>query len=185
MSAPTPSEPEAVQDALQLLDYHFFGTGSNNEEHTRAAVLRENVIRLIIFDMHLAIEELLRSRVFDALGPRSALGREQTIAYVKDLTSRQVLDLAVELGVIDAPRYERLRELNGLRNKAAHHWDLNRRVRRGDADARDRPLAWDGRPLTPDALRNEFLPTYREIYASMLSAWTEAHHDELDQPAGR
>src|SRR5258708_25341388 len=108
MSAPTPSEPEAVQDALQLLDYHFFGTGSNNEEHTRAAVLRENVIRLILFDMHLAIEELVRSRVFDALGPRSALGREQTIAYVKDLTSPQVLHLPAALGTVDAPRYDRL-----------------------------------------------------------------------------
>src|SRR5258708_20065461 len=114
MSAPTPSEPEAVQDALQLLDYHFFGTGSNNEEHTRAAVLRENVIRLIIFDMHLAIEELLRSRVFDALGPRSALGREQTIAYVKDLTSRQVLALAVELAALPPPRPQRLPHLNAL-----------------------------------------------------------------------
>ena len=184
MNAPTPPEPEAVRDALQLLDYHFFGAGSDNEEHTRAAVLRENVIRLIVFDMHLAIEELVRSQVFDALGPRSSLPREQTIDYVKDLTSRQVLDLAVELGVIDTPRYERLRDLNVLRNKAAHHWDLNRRVRRGNPAAPDRPLAWDGRPLTPEAVRSEFLPAYREIYASMLSSWTEAHRDELDPAAG-
>jgi hypothetical protein len=184
VSASTPQEPEAVRDALQLLDYHFSATGTDNDEHTRAAVLRENVIRLIVFDMHLAIEELLRSQVFDALGPRSALGRAQTIAYVKDLTSRQVLDLAVELGVIDGPRYERLRELNGLRNKAAHHWDLNRRIRRGDRAEPD-PLAWDGLPLTPEAVRNEFLPAYREIYSSMLSAWTASHRDELDPSAGR
>jgi hypothetical protein len=185
MSAPSPSEPEAVRDALQLLDYHFFGPGRSDEEHTRAALLRENVIRLIVFDMHLAIEELVRSQVFDALGPRSALGREQTIAYVKDLTSRQVLDLAVELGVIDGPRYERLRELNGLRNKAAHHWDLSRRGGPGDPDAPDRPLSWNGTPLTPDTVRNAFLPAYREIYSSMLGAWTAAHHDEPDLPAGR
>ena len=183
MSAPTPTEPEAVRDALQLLDYHFFGPESGNEEHTRAAVLRENVIRLIVFDMHLAIEELVRSQVFDALGPRSSLPREQTIAYVKDLTSRAVLDLAAELGVIDETRYERLRELNVLRNKAAHNWDLNRRVGRGDPDGPDRPLAWDGRPLTPEAVKNEFLPAYRKIYASMLSSLTEAHRDELDPSA--
>src|SRR5579863_5316075 len=138
MSTPPPSEPEAVRDALQLLDYHV--SGSDNEEHARAALLRENVIRLIVFDMHLAIEELVRSQVFAALAPRSSLAREQTIAYVKDLTSRQVLDLAVELGVIDGTRYERLRELNGLRNKAAHHWDLNRRIRRGEPAEPD-PLA--------------------------------------------
>jgi hypothetical protein len=184
MSAPSPSEPEAVRDALLLLDFHFSGAPSHKEEHTRAAVLRENVIRLIVFDMHLAIEELVRSRVFDALAPRSSLPREQTTAYVKDLTSRQVLDLAVELGVIDGTRYERLRELNGLRNKAAHHWDLNRRIPRGDRPEPD-PLSWEGRPLTPEAVRTDFLPAYREIYVSMLSAWTEAHRDELDPATGR
>jgi hypothetical protein len=184
MSTPTPSEPEAVRDALQLLDYHVSAAGSDNEEHARASLLRENVIRLIVFDMHLAIEELLRSQVFDALAPRSSLARQRTVAYVKDLTSRQVLDLAVELGVIDGRRYERLRELNGLRNKAAHHWDLSRRTRPGEPAEPD-PLAWEGRPLTPEAVRKEFLPAYREIYASMLSAWTAAHRDELDPAAGQ
>jgi len=169
-----PDEPQSVREGLALLDYHFFPQAADNR-YLRADSFRENVIRLIVFDMHLAIEELLRSQVFDSLSQRSAQ-QQETADYVKGLSSRQVLDLAVQLGGIDAHVYEQLRELNALRNRAAHHWDLNGPIvrRSGEATAAF-PLAWRGKPLTPAVVRDEFLDVYGHTYRSLFDAWLQAH----------
>jgi hypothetical protein len=167
-------EPESVREALALLDYHFFPQGGE-QKYLRADSFHENAIRLVVFDMHLAIEELLRSHLLDALSARSA-EKDATVDYVKALSSRQALDLAVHLGVIDARVYDRLRELNSLRNRAAHHWHLEEPIRhRSHRDGEPEPLVWGGRRLTPAAVKKDFLAVYGGIYESLLDSWTQAH----------
>ena len=172
-------EPESVKEGLELLRGHFFAP---DEGYDRADAFRENAIRLVVFDMHLAIEELLRSHVFDALQASSSQ-KAETVDYVKGLSSRQVLDLSAQLGVIDSPLYDRLRELNTLRNKAAHHWALEEPIKhRSGADTGTFGLVWKGARLTPDVVTGPFSELYGGIYTSLFESWVGTHGDERDGP---
>jgi hypothetical protein len=175
MSRDAAHRPESVEEGVALLDYHFFAGADPAGKYLRAESFKENVIRLIVFDMHLAVEELLRAHVFDALSQRSQR-RGETVRYVEGLSSRQALDLAAQLGVIDGATYGRLRDLNRLRNRAAHHWQLDDplRHRSGAGGEHDR-LSWDGGELTADRVKSEFLPVYGDIYAELLKSWRQAH----------
>ena len=168
-------EPESVKEGIALLGYHFFPGEDPAEKYLRADSFRENVIRLIVFDMHLAIEELLRAHIHGALS-RSSASMGATSDYVKGLSSRQALDLAVELGVIDASDHRRLRELNSLRNRAAHHWELDEPLRhRSGTVTEPFLLSWNGGRLTPKVVEGEFLKVYGAIYSELLSRWRSAH----------
>ena len=83
MSGEDADPPHSVEEGLALLDSHFFGREDPDEKYLRADSFRENVIRLIVFDMHLAIEELLRALVFDALSARSSRRGETVQAGAK------------------------------------------------------------------------------------------------------
>ncbi len=175
MSGDADERPESVNEGLALLEHHFFAGDDPGAKYLRADSFRENVIRLIVFDMHLAIEELLRAHIYDSLSPRSER-KEETVEYVKGLSSRAALELAAQLGVIEAHVYERLRLLNALRNRAAHHWDLGEPLRH--RSAAPGALSWNGRPLTPAVVKDEFLTVYGSIYAALLASWRAVHsHD--------
>jgi hypothetical protein len=175
MSGDAGNRPESVSEGLALLDHHFFASDDPGERYLRADSFKENVIRLIVFDMHLAIEELLRAHIYDALSRRSQRG-DDTVDYVKGLPSRAALELAAQLGAIDATVYERLRELNSLRNRAAHHWELGEPLRhRTGALGASYVLSWSGRPLTPELVKGEFLAVYGSIYDALLGTWQVAH----------
>jgi hypothetical protein len=170
--------PESVEEGLALLDYHFFPGEDPAAKYLRGESFKDNVIRLIVFDMHLAIEELLRSHVFDALSQRSTR-RGETARYVEGLSSRQALDLAVQLGVIDGGVHGRLRDLNRLRNGAAHHREVDDPLRhRPGAPADHDLLRWEGGALTPDRVKCEFLSVYGDIYVELLASWREAHPEQ-------
>jgi hypothetical protein len=179
-------EDETLREARSLLDFHFF-PGSDTDERHRGEAFLENAIRLVVFDTHLAIEELLRSRVFDALAEHSTLSHGRRVDYVKDLASRQVLDLALQLGLVDMTLYRKLRELNSLRNKAAHHWQLDEPIKQRSGESADEDqLSWQGKPLTPDVLRSDFTRTYGAIYRAMYRAWLDGHNTQSgshDTPA--
>ncbi len=169
------ARPESVSEGLALLEHHFFASGDPGEKYLRADSFRENVIRLIVFDLHLAIEELLRAHIYDELSRRSQR-RDETVDYVKGLSSRAALELAAQLGAIDAHLYERLRELNSLRNRAAHHWEPGAPLgHRSGAPGAPYLLSWGGRPLTPDLVKGEFLSVYGSIYDALLESWHAAH----------
>ena len=69
------ARPESVSEGLALLEHHFFASADPGEKYLRADSFRENVIRLIVFDMHLAIEELLRAHILRrALRARRSAG---------------------------------------------------------------------------------------------------------------
>jgi len=178
------SEPPSADDALGLLELHFFAGSEPDERQRRSEAFLENAIRLVVLDTQLAIDELLRSHVFDALASHSELSVERRVTYVKELTSRQVLDLAVQLGITGMARYRKLRDLNALRNNAAHHWQLDEPLRhRSGAAAQEHPLTWEGRRLTPETVRTRFTRVYGAIYEDLFQAWMDAHHAERDDEA--
>jgi len=182
MTRDAPQRPESVEEGLALLDYHFFPGDDPAGKYLRAESFKDNVVRLIVFDMHLAIEELLRAHVFDVLSRRSQR-RGETAHYVEGLSSRQALDLAAQLGVVGGALYTRLRDLNRLRNGAAHHREVDDPLRRrSGARSEHDLLSWDGGELTPDRVKSEFLPVYGDIYAELLRRWCEAHPEQATDP---
>jgi hypothetical protein len=186
MTSRTMSEetPESVREGLALLEYHFFPGQDPAEKYLRADSFRENVIRLIVFDMHLAIEELLRAQIHDTLA-RSSASKGDTDGYVRALSSRQALDLAAQLGVVDAAEYKHLRELNSLRNRAAHHWQLDEPLRHRSGPAPEPYLLrWNDARLTPKVVEGEFLEVYGAIYVRLLGEWRRAHGAPQDGPGG-
>jgi hypothetical protein len=178
MSGDADTRPESVSEGLALLDHHFFASDAPGEKYLRADSFRESVIRLIVFDMHLAIEEPLRAHIYDVLAPRSER-KDETVAYVKGLPSRAALELAAQLGVIESAVHESLRRLNSLRNRAAHHWDLGEPL--GHHSEKAGPLSWNGQPLTAEAVKDGFLREYGGIYAALLASWRAAH-ETADAP---
>jgi hypothetical protein len=182
MTRDAQQRPESVEEGLALLDYHFFPGDDPAGKYLRGEAFKDNVVRLIVFDMHLSIEELLRAHVFDVLSQRSRR-RGETAHYVEGLSSRQALDLAAQLGVVGGAVYERLRDLNRLRNGAAHHRVLDDPLRhRSGAGSEHDLLSWYGGALTPDRVKSEFLSVYGDIYAALLKRWCEAHPEQAAAP---
>lgn len=65
------TEPIAVREGRELLEQYWFPDDENR--YSRAEEFRENVIRLIVFDMHLAIEDLLKWSLHRRLSEASVL----------------------------------------------------------------------------------------------------------------
>lgn len=170
------AEPIAVREGRELLEQYWFPDDENR--YGRAEEFRENVIRLIVFDMHLAIEDLLKWSLHRRLSEASVLNAESDVAYVKDLRSGDTVDLAARLGVIDAELHRHLVELNSLRNRAGHIWALDEPELSSKGAPKAHPLRWKGGRLTPKRVRDDFLPLYSGIYLRFFLARTEALDDE-------
>jgi Excreted virulence factor EspC, type VII ESX diderm len=166
-----------VLEGRELLDHHFgLDREADDDSYVRAAEFRENAIRLIIFDVHLAIEDLLKWFLHRRLAEESALDESEDIRYVKEMSSRSAIDLSARLGVIDAELHDALVELNALRNRAGHTWaldspELTHKARRS---AGNYPLRWKGKRLTPHTVRETFLPLYGGIYLNMFKEYLDA-----------
>jgi hypothetical protein len=78
--------------------------------------------------------------------------------------------------VVDDEDYERLRELNALRNRAAHHWAPDEPLHHRSGETGDAYLLrWNSDRLTPEVVKHEFLTAYGTIYAALLKRWRAAH----------
>ncbi len=148
------------------------------DEYGRAEEFRENAIRLIVFDMHLAIEDLLKFFLHARIAENSVLDDDADINYVKQLNSRQAVDLAARLGVIDSELHAALVELNAVRNRAGHTWALDEpEMAPGGAKQGQFPLRWKRKRLTPTVVKDEFIPQYGRIYEGLFSAYLETLPD--------
>ncbi|HEY1644927.1 MAG TPA: hypothetical protein VGF75_00905 [Candidatus Saccharimonadales bacterium] len=113
-----------LKEAYDLLEY-FYNLNDEDYPLLQAENFRMDVFRLIIIHFHLAIEELLKSIVYRSLPSRRTFTPKQNVEYVQKLSSRQTIDLAARLGIVNKKGLELLLELNTIRNKCSHHWILN------------------------------------------------------------
>lgn len=171
-------EPPEVREGREVLDDFYF---PYDGEYDRAMAFRENAIRLVVFDMHLAIEDLLKFFLHARIAEESVLDDAADISYVKQLPSRQAIDLSARLGVIDGELHDALVELNILRNRAGHTWALDE-PEMGPTGPKPGAflLRWKGQRLTPTLLKDEFLPLYGRIYGGLFGAYLETLPDATD-----
>jgi hypothetical protein len=177
-------EPQPVREGRELLDLHFFPL-DDQDRYARADDFRENAMRLIVFDMQLAIEELLKAALHRRIAERSVLDPDLDTKYVQRMNGGDALDLAARLGVIDAERRGELVELNSLRNRAGHRWVLDE-PELGPKGPKPGvyPLRWKGGRLTPERVRDEFLPLYGELYVQMFVEHLDATDNEAASEDG-
>lgn len=116
---------------------------------------REHLLRSMILELHLATEDIITGAVGNALlrgrPIRSPVG--QTIRdLLQDERSLGFLHkvmLARTLGIVTLAQFNDLIELNTVRNRCSHNWQLNRLIRRKLKPTKPkRPLLrWRGRNL--------------------------------------
>jgi hypothetical protein len=174
-------EPKAILEARDLLDA-FYGFTSEDEQarYGMADDFRDDAVRLVVLNLHLSCEELLRALTYNALrlslaGPFT-FTEKQDIAYVQDLRTAQAIDLAARLRIIGKRTHQRLTELNRLRNEMSHNWLLSGYPPGHKKAAKEghpprAPLDWKGKLLTPARCKSEFMSTFGTLYLDLWMAY--------------
>jgi plasmid replication initiation protein len=85
------------------------------------------------------------------------------------------LNLAVGLGLVSEGLRKKLMELNTLRNKCSHNWQLRKVVRRGKKPTQKKPplLLFRERNLHDVAVLKDFVGEYVAIYLRLYLRWTQ------------
>jgi hypothetical protein len=97
---------------------------------------REHLLRSIILDLHLSIEDLITAAIGNAL-LQGRLIRSPIGHIIRDLLQddrpigfRHKLMLARSFNIITGKEFADLTELNSIRNRCSHTWLLNKITRR-------------------------------------------------------
>lgn len=145
---------------------------------------RDDIVRSVVIQLHTSIEDVLNNWVKCRLMgctrtklPRVARSRRVASRFLDDVLSggRSMgfdtkLRLMVGLRMIDRRLYNRLVELNVIRNKCSHHWLLNVPVRRGiKPQNKKRPLLqFRGENLHKLEVRNKFLREFGPLHPKLF-----------------
>jgi len=173
---------------IDEIDDFFYGPVGRRDRLGYMGMLerkRDDIVRSIVLQLHTAIEELMTEGLFDwVLGTKhmkssrkrrttrrgQALGR-----MVGRLGFDAKLDFAVVTELFRPKLVERLRELNRVRNKCAHHWilDAPNRPRSKVKGKRPRLLTWGGRDLHNVKVLKEFIRDFGHVYFLIFGIVTQ------------
>jgi len=182
--------PNPVREGRDLLDYYYgFSREGDPDRYLLKEEFRQDVYRLIVIQLHLAIEELVRSFVFEKLTSPPDLGTftyESNVEFVHNLNYRQILELAARIHVLTKPGYDEIAKLNTIRNKCSHNWALHSfnvkekiRIQDGPGEIVPR-IDFNGTNLlTPSVMKDEFLPLYGDIYLELFSVHYGVDHEHV------
>lgn len=170
-----------LQKEIDAIDEFFYG--SVDDPQLRYGMLerkRDDVVRGIVLQFHTGIENLLdgwlRSQI---LGTRGGHAKSRSVAAraLDDLLEgprairfARKCNLLRALGDLRRPDYDKLLELDALRNKCSHNWLLNSRLRKGKKPrAQKRPLLrFKDRNLYEAEVLREFIDEYRMVYVRLF-----------------
>jgi hypothetical protein len=165
---------------IERIDELFYGGGSDDSEIAfQLERKRDAVVRSAVIQTHLEIEDLLTDWLTPRiLGTRSKkqgrrLRSKSARALhnvLRDLGFEKKLNLAVVARLITSKTFERLAELNRLRNRCSHNWLLKVVVRRGKKPKEKKPplLLYRGRDLHKVAVFDQFASEYGRLYVKLF-----------------
>ena len=183
--------PEPVREGRDLLDYFYgFSRDDDPDRYLQQDEFRQDVYRLIVIQLHLAIEEMVRSFVFERLTTSpdpETFTHVQNVEFTDSLNSKQLLELAARLHVLSKRGYDELVKLNAIRNKCSHRWILHsfstaEKIKAlaepgNDVDPR---INFNGKNLlTPEVIKDEFMPLYGNIYLELWCVYNGVDHEHL------
>jgi len=165
--------PREVKEGFDLLNYFYgFEKEGDPDQYLMKESFRQDMYRLIILQLHMAIEGILKEFIYQSLPQRKTFTAKQNKEYVQKLRSRTAIDLAARLGIINSSARDLLITLNVLRNECAHNWLLHsftmkqfkRLIRRKYS------VEFNGKSLlNPNTMKNDFMPIYTEIYLEFFA----------------
>lgn len=182
--------PEPIREGRDLLDFFYgFSEEDDPDRYSQQDAFRQDVYRLIVFQLHLAIEELVRSFVFEKVTfppDPGTFTHEENVAFVQNLNTRPLLELAARLHILTKNGYEELVKLNAIRNKCAHNWSLHafsvrEKIKDAAESAEVEPhIEFNGKNLlTPAVMKDEFIPLYANIYLELFGVHYGADHEHI------
>jgi hypothetical protein len=179
-----------LEREIRQIDDDFYGSERSGDRYLYAGMLerkRDDMVRSAVLQMHTAIEDLLNSQIICSfLGVRPE-GKSKKLRATRGKAVHRMLsdhgslgfdmklNLAVALGVINAPTREYLMELNTLRNKCSHKWLLKEPVRRKRRPKQKKPplLLFRGNDLHNVSVLKEFMAVYGPMYARMFARYID------------
>lgn len=136
---------------------------------------REHLLRSIVLELHLSIEDIITGAVGNALlrgrPIRSPVG--QTIRDLlqddRPLGFRHKLMLARSLNLVTRMEFADLAELNTIRNRCSHNWSLDKiRRRKIKPSTAKRPLLrWRGTNLYKTDAFTDFVSYFSKYYLKL------------------
>jgi hypothetical protein len=142
---------------IARIEKSFFTAEENDldQRHFELERKRGHLLRGMILELHLSIEDIITGAIGNALlrghPIRSPVG--QTIRDLlqdeRSLGFLHKLMLARSLGIVKRTEFNDLIELNSVRNRCSHNWQLNRLIRRRLKPSKPKKplLRWRGKNL--------------------------------------
>lgn len=139
---------------------------------------REDIVRSTVLQMHTAIENILTTLLLQHVldltveerhrAPRGKAARAM-MKMVKEFSFDKKVELAFGLGVIRQATKTKLSLLGVLRNKCAHNWLLNVRLRHGRKPKDRKPplLQYGGKNLHHVTVLQDFYGEYAGVYVRL------------------
>ena len=172
-----------IDEAHDLISY-FYNLDEQDDEsrhELNSRYFRASVYRMIVMELHLAIESVLQDILFNVLPQRRVFTVQQNRSYVENLSFSAAADLAARLGVLNKRGYDELRRFNSIRNRCAHDWILGKfkmsKGARGGNRRRQYRVEFNGKDLfKPDTFKHEFLPHYGDLYVELFAVAFDLRH---------
>jgi hypothetical protein len=102
-----------LEEAYDLIKYFYDLDDKEEPGYTlNVSYFRSSTYRMIIMELHLAIESVLHDIIYDALPRRRVFTARQNHAYVDALNFSTAVDLTARFGVLNKKGYEELLRLN-------------------------------------------------------------------------
>lgn len=170
-----------LRKEIQEIESTIYGpTGDLYDQRFLLQLKRNHAIRGVVLELHLAIEDLLNGWLkshFLAVSPRLLHGSSRNkskIARTVDellegggaLGFEKKLNLLRAIGLIRKSVYDKLVELNRVRNKCSHNWELDAVIRKKAKKRvpKRRLLEYRGRNLFDIAVLKDFASEYGSMY---------------------
>lgn len=171
-----------VSKDIDRIELAFFQPGDASLDQRRFALVRkrEHLLRSIILELHLSIEDIMTGAIGIAL-LRGRPIRSPTGQTIRDLLQedrsigfRHKLMLARSLGIVTHAEFNDFGELNTVRNRCSHNWQLSRIIRRRLKPSKPkRPLLrWRGNNLYNTDAFLDFAGHFERLY---LKLWLRYH----------
>jgi hypothetical protein len=172
----------ALEEAYDLINYFYQLDDESEPVHSlNSKYFRVSVYRLVVMELHMAIESLLQDLIYEALPKRRIFTARQNRTYVEGLNFSTAVDLAGRLGLINRSGYDELVRFNRIRNRCAHDWILGSykmsKPNKNGTRTRQYKIEFNGKDLlTPEVFKHEFMPHYGDLYIEFFAVSNGLRH---------
>lgn len=144
---------------------------------------RDDIVRAAVLQMQTAIEDILTTVLLQTTLDLPSEDRHVTLRsksgkamerLIREFNYDKKVELAFSLRLIRQNTKARLNEIGALRNKCAHNWLLNVRLRRGKPRTAKKPplLQYGGKNLHRAEVLRDFMSDYAGVYLRLYARST-------------